>query len=92
MLLVNMLYTYCCFAFNFIKSQYVCNALTPMIGHQEDHPACKKLSDDVLPWLYIYCQSTVTSEIMKHAVLVLPRKLRYIRIRPLLFTFYFYLY
>jgi len=25
--------------------------LTLLVGHQEEHPACKKLSDEVLAWL-----------------------------------------
>jgi len=27
--------------------------LTLMVGRQEEHPACKKLSDEVLAWLSI---------------------------------------
>jgi len=27
--------------------------LTLLAGHQEEHPACKKLSDEVLVWLSI---------------------------------------
>ena len=27
------------------------SALTVMVGRQEEHPACKKLSDEVLAWL-----------------------------------------
>jgi len=27
------------------------SALTPLVGHQEEHPACKKLIDEVLAWL-----------------------------------------
>jgi len=26
-------------------------ALTLLVEHQEEHPACKKLSDEVLAWL-----------------------------------------
>jgi len=33
---------HCCFAFN---------ALTLLVGRQEGHPACKKLSCGVLAWL-----------------------------------------
>jgi len=29
------------------------SALTLLIGHQEEHPACKKLSDEVLAWLSV---------------------------------------
>jgi len=28
---------------------YLFNAFTLLVGHQEEHPACKKLSDEVLP-------------------------------------------
>jgi len=28
-----------------------CFALTPLVGRQEEHPDCKKLSDVVLAWL-----------------------------------------
>jgi len=28
-------------------------ALTLLVGYQEEHLACKKLSDEVLPWLSI---------------------------------------
>jgi len=27
------------------------SALTLLVGHQEEHSACKKLSDEVLAWL-----------------------------------------
>jgi len=27
------------------------SALTLLVGHQKKHPACKKLSDEVLVWL-----------------------------------------
>jgi len=26
------------------------SALAPLAGHQEEHPACKKLGDEVLAW------------------------------------------
>jgi len=28
--------------------------MTPLVGHQEKHPACKKLSDEVMEWLSLY--------------------------------------
>jgi len=31
----------------------VFTALTLLVGHQEEHPACKKLSDEVLAWLSV---------------------------------------
>jgi len=30
---------------------YACSALTLLVGRQEGHPACKKLSGGVLAWL-----------------------------------------
>jgi len=30
------------------------SALTLLVGHQEEHPACKKLSDEVLAWLFVW--------------------------------------
>jgi len=31
-------------------------ALTLLVGRQEDHPACKKLSDEVLMWLSVWSE------------------------------------
>ena len=30
------------------------SALTLLVGHQEEHPACKKLNDEVLVWLPVW--------------------------------------
>jgi len=30
------------------------SALTVLVGRQEGHPACKKLSDEVLVWLSVW--------------------------------------
>ena len=30
------------------------SALTPLVGRQEEHPVCKKLSDEVLVWLSLW--------------------------------------
>ena len=32
------------------------SALTLLVGRQEDHPACKKLSDDVLAWFSVWSE------------------------------------
>jgi len=32
------------------------SALTLLIGRQEEHPACKKLSGGVLPWLSVWSE------------------------------------
>jgi len=29
------------------------SALMLLVGHEEEHPACKKLSDEVLAWLSV---------------------------------------
>jgi len=41
----------------FLKSTVIVlfafSALTLLVGHQEEHPACKVLSDEVLAWLSV---------------------------------------
>jgi len=32
------------------------SALTLLVGQQEGHPACKKLSGGVLEWLYVWSE------------------------------------
>jgi len=32
------------------------SALTLLVGHQEEHPACKKLSSGVLAWLSVWSE------------------------------------
>ena len=32
------------------------SALTLLVGRQEGHPACKKLSGEVLAWLYVWSE------------------------------------
>jgi len=34
-----------------MSRSFAFNALTLLVGHQEEHPACKKLNDEVLAWL-----------------------------------------
>jgi len=37
------------------KSVFQCfGALTLLVGSQEEHPACKKSSDEVLAWLSVW--------------------------------------
>ena len=31
-----------------------CSALTLLVGRQEEHPVCKKLSHEVLAWLSVW--------------------------------------
>jgi len=33
---------------------YAFSALTLLVGRHEGHPACKKLSGEVLAWLYVW--------------------------------------
>jgi len=33
--------------------QFAFIALTLLVGRQEEHPACKKLTDEVLAWLSV---------------------------------------
>jgi len=35
------------------------SALTLLVSHQEEHPACKKLSDEVLTWLSVWSEMQV---------------------------------
>jgi len=36
-----------------LLSSLAFSALTLLVGHQQEHPACKKLSDQVLAWLSV---------------------------------------
>jgi len=35
---------------------FVSNITTLLVGHQEEHPACKKSSDEVLMWLSVWSE------------------------------------
>jgi len=37
---------------NCVVCDYAFSALTLLVGRQEGHPACKKLSGEVLAWLF----------------------------------------
>jgi len=37
-----------------VASVGACSALTLLVGRQEGHPACKKLSGGVLAWLFVW--------------------------------------
>jgi len=41
--------------FNTCTSQYF-SALTLLVGRQEGHPACEKLSGEVLAWLSVWSE------------------------------------
>ena len=38
------------------------SALSLLAGRQEEHPACKKLSDEVLVWLSVWSKVQVVSK------------------------------
>jgi len=46
--------------FHFIFKMYLCffafSAITLLVGRQEEHPACKKLSGGVLVWLSVWSE------------------------------------
>ena len=45
------------FAFSaFAFSAFAFSALTLLVGWQEGHPACKKLSSGVLAWLFVWSE------------------------------------
>jgi len=44
------------FAVNSHTNNYAFSALTLLIGRQEGHPACKKLSGGVLAWLSVWSE------------------------------------
>jgi len=58
------LVNYSCFDASLAKSPgtvltvlyYAFSALTLLVGRQEGHPACKNLSDGVLPWLSVWSE------------------------------------
>ena len=39
-----------------IRLSYAFSALTLLVGRQEGHPACKKLSGGVLAWLSVWIE------------------------------------
>jgi len=43
-------------SFQVISVKYVFSALTLLVGWQEVHPACKKLSSGVLAWLSVWSE------------------------------------
>jgi len=40
----------------FFTLQFAFPALTLLVGHQEEHPACKKFSDEVQVWLSVWSE------------------------------------
>ena len=39
-----------------VRVTYAFSALTLLVGRQEGHPACKKLSSEVLAWLSVWSE------------------------------------
>jgi len=39
-----------------LQIQLWLSALTLLVGQQEEHPACKNLSDEVLAWLSVWSE------------------------------------
>jgi len=39
-----------------LQINFAFSALTLLVGHQEEHPACKKSNDEVLVWLSVWCR------------------------------------
>jgi len=58
----SVLYAFSAYAF----SAYAFSALTLLVGRQEEHPACKKLSSGVLAWLPVW------SEVDLHMAQLMP--------------------
>jgi len=42
--------------FRILLQRYAFSALTLLVGRQEGHPACKKLSGGVLAWLSVWSE------------------------------------
>ena len=42
--------------FRYLVEVYAFSALTLLVGRQEGHPACKKLSGEVLAWLSVWSE------------------------------------
>jgi len=43
-----------CISYCITVADYAFSALTLLVGRQEGHPACKKLSGGVLAWLSVW--------------------------------------
>jgi len=43
----------------FITLDLAFSAFTPLAGHQEEHPACKQLNNEVLAWLSVWSEVEV---------------------------------
>jgi len=60
----------------FDYEHFAFRALTLLVGHQEEHPACKKLSDEVLVWLSVWTLEEGANDLrMVHLMPLPPRRL-----------------
>jgi len=41
-----------------MSQSLIISDLTPLVGHQEEHLACKKLSGEVLAWLSVWSSAS----------------------------------
>ena len=56
-MLISLISAFSAFAFSaFAFSAFAFSALTLLVGWQEGHPACKKLSSEVLAWLSVWSE------------------------------------
>jgi len=63
-----------------VTEQYAFSALTLLVGRQEGHPACKKLSG-VLAWLSVcHCHSLCLASVKSRLVLPFWYRLVYVRV------------
>ena len=51
---------------------YYNSALTQLVGHQEEHPARKKLSDGVLAWLSVWSVVQMIANVVQIQLMPLP--------------------
>jgi len=52
-----------------ISACFAFSALTLLVEHQEEHPVCKKTSDEVLAWLSLFEQGAVATSTLSLASL-----------------------
>jgi len=45
-----------CYLLHCFPKKFAFGALTLLVGRQEGHPACKKLSGEVLAWLSLWSE------------------------------------
>jgi len=59
------------FQFSYVHApQCTSSALTLLVGRQEGHPACKKLSGGVLAWLSVWSELQTADSTATHCLLL----------------------